>query len=87
MNLKTRFAEGKTTHRIVLKRRSSHTGRENPRTRVPLVHKRLLPVRQTGPSICFGMRHKFFNINMTFVPTGSRIQDLKSASTPSDHCS
>jgi hypothetical protein len=45
MNLKTRFAEGKTTHRIVLKRRSSHTGRENPRTRVPLVHKRLLPVR------------------------------------------
>jgi hypothetical protein len=26
MNLKTRFAEGKTTHGIVLKRRSSHTG-------------------------------------------------------------
>ena len=69
-------------HGIVLRRKPSHTGRENPR--IPA------PTRTRGPSPCelgrtlhvlwtWGRRGDFFNLNLKFTRTGSRTQDLRSA--------
>jgi hypothetical protein len=70
---------------IILRRRPSHEGREKPRTPTSLIHSGTVAhVRNSQDQtihLCFsvGQTRGFFNHILKFAPTGSRTQDLRSA--------
>ena len=84
---KTRPTGGWWPRVFPLRRRSSHTDRENLRTPAPILTQWYRNPVRTGPEPnCAlapgGERVDFFNLSLKFAPTKSRTQDLRSAVGP-----